>query len=348
MIKVLIATCNRPDMLKTALQSVADQTIYSQIGSVVVSENGGNRQSSSVCAEFPSLPINYFFRDPPVAPLEHARILFSEATTEKYTAILHDDDWWAPRHLEIAFNALESNPHCSATFSNSFASIAPKYPYEVDSRIWFLWAAVPSEFHHSLIELDISKVLIASLLNTTFHFSTSFCRSIDFVVAGKQMVSTKNSFDCDRTFPVFCAEKGPILFISEPTAYIRQHDAQASRRSEYQKEFELKAQTTISMLKLWPDECKIAADTFNQKMLNLPYEWQLKLSARILEPHKSVLIQKCGFNLISDNHKNKPSFHKKRRLKWTIKQLTPHGIICLFRKIKASCKVSSFNPIKLC
>jgi len=348
MIKVVIATCNRPEMLRTALQSVADQTICSQIGSVVVSENGGNSMSASVCAEFPSLPINYFFRDPAVAPIEHARILFADNPNEKYTAILHDDDWWAPRHLENAFNALESNPHCSATFSNSFASIAPEYPYEVDSRIWFLWAAVPFEFHHSLIELDISKVLIASLLNTTFHFSTSFCRSIDFVVAGKQMVSTNNSFDCDRTFPVFCAEKGPILFISEPTAYIRQHNAQDSRRSEYQREFELKAQTTTSMLQLWPDECKNAADIFNKKMLTLPYEWQLKLSARILEPHKSVLIQKCGFNLISDNQKTQSSFHKKRGLKWTIKQLTPHGIICLFRKITPPRKVSLFNQINLC
>jgi len=297
MIKVVIATCNRPEMLRTALQSVAEQTIRSQIASVVVSENGGNKESAGVCAEFSNLPISYFFRDPPLPPIEHARILFSDNPREKYTAILHDDDWWAPRHLENAFNALESNPHCSATFSNYFGSPGPGFPYYGNDWLWFVWAASPHEFYRSNIELDKIKVLIACLLNTAFHYSTVLGHSARIECAINNTVSAGNSYDNDRIFPVFLAERGPVYFLNEATCFVRRHREQDGCREEYQKnESALKNQTLLWMQFQWPVECEIAAQTFNTSMENIPIKWRNELSSLISDRNISTLEQ-LKFNM---------------------------------------------------
>ena len=320
MIKVVIATCNRPEMLRTALQSVADQTICSQIGSVVVSENGGNHGSEGVCAEFSNLPINYFFRDPPIPPIEHARILFSDTPPEKYTAILHDDDWWAPRHLENAYNALESNPHFSATFSNYFASLAPRYPYYGNSWLWFVWAASPHKFHKPFIELDSVKVLIACLLNTAFHYSSVVGRSMLIQYAINNTIASGNLYDNDRIFPVYLAEKGPVYFLNEATCFVRQHVEQDSRREEYRKnESLLKNRTLLWMQSNWPGECKTAAQTFNKSMENIPIKWKNELSSLLSEINIKTLID-FGFN-IPHVELPTPPIEKHPKIKWLL-----HGI----------------------
>ena len=320
MIKVVIATCNRPEMLRNALQSVADQTIHSKIGSVVVSENGGNRGSAEVCAEFTNLPINYFFRDPPIPPIEHARILFSDTPPEKYTAILHDDDWWAPRHLENAYNALESNPHCSATFSNYHASPAPGYPFNGNGWLWFVWAASPHEFHKTLIELDLDKVLIACLLNTAFHYSSVVGCSAQLKNAINSTLSSGNSYDNDRIFPVYLAEKGPVYFINDATLFVRQHKDQDCRREEYLKNHNiLKNQTALWMQSNWPIQCKSAAQSFNKTMETISIKWKINLSETISEIQKETLID-FGFN-IPHVELPPPPKDKHPKIKWLL-----HGV----------------------
>ena len=64
MVQVLIATRRRPDYLRVALESVRAQSAVDRIGTAVVSENGGSRDSQKVCLEFPDLPILYLFQEP--------------------------------------------------------------------------------------------------------------------------------------------------------------------------------------------------------------------------------------------------------------------------------------------
>src|ERR1039457_4559572 len=105
-ISVLLPTANRPAMLRTALRSIAAQTALSAVGEVVVIENLGNRASEKVCQEFPQLPIRYFFRDPPIPPgFESARDAMRHVKSD-FMAILFDDDWWMPEHLEIALESI--------------------------------------------------------------------------------------------------------------------------------------------------------------------------------------------------------------------------------------------------
>ena len=102
MVTIIIPTASRPGMLRTALESVANQTAVSRIGQIFVSENGGSRDSEIVCARFPSLPITYQYREPTTPPLEHMQILMRECLHGELTAFLHDDDWWTPTHLASA------------------------------------------------------------------------------------------------------------------------------------------------------------------------------------------------------------------------------------------------------
>jgi GT2 family glycosyltransferase len=51
MVTVIIPTCSRPHFLREALESVRQQTALDRIGQVIVSENGGCRDSQAVCEE---------------------------------------------------------------------------------------------------------------------------------------------------------------------------------------------------------------------------------------------------------------------------------------------------------
>ncbi len=84
MISILLPTAARPEMLRTALQSIAGQTALGQVGRIFVSENGSDKRSGEVCASFPGLPITYLYRDP-VSSMEHGRRLMRECLEGDYT-----------------------------------------------------------------------------------------------------------------------------------------------------------------------------------------------------------------------------------------------------------------------
>jgi glycosyltransferase involved in cell wall biosynthesis len=65
-LSVVVPTAARPAYLRTALKSVANQTAADNILEVIVSENLSDKTSQGVCEEFPSLPIKYVFRNPPL------------------------------------------------------------------------------------------------------------------------------------------------------------------------------------------------------------------------------------------------------------------------------------------
>src|SRR5580704_5194067 len=122
---VIITTRDRPEMLGDALISVRRQTRREAIGQVIVSENGLTDGSRGVCKEFSDLPVQYVKQEPPVSSLMHLKAIWHHVEGP-YVAILHDDDWWMPDHLENALNALDGQSECVATFSNFLDSRGPK------------------------------------------------------------------------------------------------------------------------------------------------------------------------------------------------------------------------------
>jgi len=117
-ITVVIPTCRRTALLKSALASVANQSRRDLIEEVIVSENSDDGSSSAVAAQFPNLPIRYIHQTPAMAAGDHFAYLPTIARTE-WTAPLADDDMWGRYHLESAYRALTAHPEAVAFVGQS-------------------------------------------------------------------------------------------------------------------------------------------------------------------------------------------------------------------------------------
>src|SRR5258708_34849094 len=99
-ITVVIPGVGRPQFLPDLLTSIEKQTALSRIVEVIVSEDGGNHRLESITSRFKNLPIRYVAREAPLGFLGHHQVLLCKEAQTPLTALLHDDDWWAPEHLE--------------------------------------------------------------------------------------------------------------------------------------------------------------------------------------------------------------------------------------------------------
>jgi glycosyltransferase involved in cell wall biosynthesis len=228
-ISVLLPTANRPAMLRNALRSVAAQTSLSRVAEVVVIENLGNRESEAVCQEFTQLPIRYFFRDPPLPPgIESARDALTKIRCN-HMAILCDDDWWMERHLESAIDAIESHPNAVAFYcpciwttgevgylTNVFGSFIP-------------WFAASEPLVNHRWHLDLADLLVASQIDTAFHFSSMVVQR-DVFTKSIECFANGNSYDTDRLISVELGRHGKVICDDRPSVYIRFHkDREAVR-----------------------------------------------------------------------------------------------------------------------
>ena len=223
-ISVLIPTANRPAMLRTALRSVAAQTALSAVGEVVVIENLGNRESENVCKEFPQLPIRYVFRDPPIPPgIEASRDAMSRIRCERM-AILFDDDWWMEKHLENAIDALASHPDAvMACATCIWTTGAEKNLIAVYCSFLPWFAASEPQVNHRWV-LGLADILVASLINTTFHYSSMIVSSKVYSEC-LEAAANENNYDTDRMVAVVLGRHGKIICDSRPQVYIREHEA---------------------------------------------------------------------------------------------------------------------------
>lgn len=224
MLTVLLPTAKRPALLRTALQSVAAQTARAMIARVVVSENGGDRASEAVCAEFPQLPITYVFRSPTTNPLEHGRLLLNEYPDAACTAILHDDDWWTPVHLGNALAALEENPDAAAYGTGHFVVSAESSMLNCSGNL-FPWFGANYAAYAPYWKLSRLNVLLGELLGTVAHYSTLVART-DALREASSVFDTGNVFDNDRMIVFALSQAGPLLFNPTPEAFVRNHGVQ--------------------------------------------------------------------------------------------------------------------------
>jgi glycosyltransferase involved in cell wall biosynthesis len=233
MIRVIVSTRNRPHFLAAALESIRTQANRNDISSVVVSENSDDSRSRDICEAFRELPIEYIHRQPPVPVLEHFRMLFLDNISEPYTAILHDDDWWAGDHLSESLAAIKDSPSLSACFSNFYETRGAQCPAEISEKAIRVWIATGADFSKPVLGMDVAGVIAANLLEATFHYSTLVARTPALQFAMTEMLKTNNPFDNDRVVPIFLAEKGNVVFRTKPSAWIRFHPHQDSERADY-------------------------------------------------------------------------------------------------------------------
>lgn len=297
MIQVLIPTRRRPDYLRVALESVRAQSAVGRIGTVVVSENGGSRESEKVCAEFHDLPILYLFQQPELDSHAHAREL-TNIDRHPYTAVLHDDDWWTPCHLEIAIRELEARPACQAFFA-SYLELFDVFPSQVHRNVWRAWIAGGKDFRPPVLHLSFVQVLVANLLATTFHYSTLVARSASYRSSILTVCDTGNNFDTDRMAPALLADPAGIVYSTIPTAVIRRHAEQDSMAAEFAEvgQFKIMTETSRWIQRRWPRECHEAAIYFNAAVQDIGEEKRRLVSGGTHEPLLSYLVDEVGFNL---------------------------------------------------
>ncbi len=226
MVTVIIATANRPAMLRQALASVQAQTEVARVGEVLVSENAGCVESELVCKEFPKLPIRYVRRDPPLSREAHGRtLLCEEPGPGPYAAILNDDDWWAPEHLDRGLAWLDGNPRASAWTCCAFSVVGSSPELDCDNN-FLQWFAAGYPPKGETWELDLTAVMLANLGETSLRYSALVARTALLVPAAKAMAKVYNPFDNDRLLAFEIARQGPIGYAPLPSAFIRMHPGQ--------------------------------------------------------------------------------------------------------------------------
>ena len=151
---------------------MATQTALSKVAEVVVIENLSNRESETVCQEFPQLPIRYFFRDPPLPPnIESVRDAVTKIHYD-HIAILFDDDWWMEHHLEHAINAIESHPDAVAFYCPCICTTGEVGYLTKVLGSFIPWFAASEPLVNHCWHLNLSDLLVASQIETDFHFSS--------------------------------------------------------------------------------------------------------------------------------------------------------------------------------
>jgi hypothetical protein len=268
MLSVLIPTAARPAMLRTALASVASQGAVSKIARVVVSENGGSRESEAVCAQFPALPITYLFRSPAVTPLEHGHLLLRDCSQDEFTAILHDDDWWSPCHVGNALAALETEPEAVVYGAGHFVVSGESSILNCSGNLFPWFGANYPEFAPAW-KLSRLSLLVAQLLGTVAHYSTMVVRS-DALRRSSYVLELGNTFDNDRLLLFALSNFGPLLFNPTPEVFVRNHGVQDCFLFNDDARRKHMCETTRWMVETSGKSYDLIAKTFARRMAQCP------------------------------------------------------------------------------
>lgn len=340
LVSLIIGTRDRPELIKEALESVRGQTARDRIAQIIVSEGGSTLASKKTCDLFPDLPIIYFDHRPPMSMAERVN-KFWEPIKHPLVAILHDDDWWAPRHLEDALPLLESNPGCAAVYARWYESYGPEDPPVASDVAWLAWIAAGCDFRPPVVVLDSVGVLLGNLLNGSCHYSSLVGRREAMRDAYIKMVEGGNLFDNDRLFPINLSAFGSVGYVTTPNTFVRLHPGMESMRPEHApRMFTLIRDTTRWLLKTQPEKIALAVKRFNETMSSLPLEELPRLRQaicdRVQEPQWTTLLEECGLNLLRLKESEPPLPLSSQKARRFLKQCCPPVLLALRRRLTRS------------
>jgi hypothetical protein len=256
-------------MLHTALESVANQTAIDKIERIFVSENGGCRESESICNQFPSLPITYIFRTP-TTPMEHAKLLMRECLHGEMTAFLHDDDWWTPSHLANALHHLNANPEAAAYGASHFVVSGESSMLNCSGNL-FPWFGADYAPFKPVWELTRLNVLMAELLGTISHYSTMVVRT-ELMKKAAYVYDLDNPFDNDRMLIFALSVFGPLLYNPTPDAFVRNHPVQDCQTFNHEARNKHMCGTSRWMVETSGKPWAAIAGLFSRRMAMCPPE----------------------------------------------------------------------------
>lgn len=227
-ISVIIPTYRRPAYLRSALESIANQSRLGAIAEIIVSENSDDAESLAVVRSFPGLPIRHIFQTPPIEPGLHFCRLVDEAKTE-WVACLGDDDMWGRYHVEDAERALTAHPEAVAYCS--------QHVYTGSEARRALWGSPHlltehmngrSTRLHEYWVFDKLQMAVESLLLTPLNMWAIVSRRESLAQAFTAMCESTGGYDSDRYMFWLLARTGPIVVGREIGLFYRYHDRNAT------------------------------------------------------------------------------------------------------------------------
>lgn len=226
-ITVVIPTYRRRTVLRSALESVRNQSRQDLIAEVIVSENSDDTGSLDVAKEFSDLPVRHVFRDPPLDPGSHFHRLVREPATN-WVACLGDDDMWGRYHLEEAARCLDAHPE-------AIAYVGQDVRVFDESRYAGGPAHAPINTHvvqGGLKTIDCwlfgcREMATASLTSTPFNMWALVGRTAAVSSAFAVFAEPDSGHDSDRFMFWELAKHGPIVIGREIDLFYRQHQANA-------------------------------------------------------------------------------------------------------------------------
>jgi hypothetical protein len=226
-ITVLIPTYKRPDFLRSALESVLNQSRLDLIAEIIVSENSDDTRSELVCRDFLDLPIRFLRQSPPIDVGHHFALLPTLANTP-LVALLGDDDMWGRYHLEEAARLLANEPAAVACINmavvvpNSGRGIGGSHSHLLQSNV-APWADRFAD-HWTWSAKD---VLLASLFWTPLNMWSFVGRRTVMIEAMKVFTDPYQGTDSDRFMLWRIAKAGPVVIGREVGLYYRMHPGSA-------------------------------------------------------------------------------------------------------------------------
>ncbi len=322
-VTVIIPCHKRHEYLVTVLESIKHQTAFSDIDTIIVSENSDDDKSKLVCDRFPELNITYYKQPLEITAVEHIYWLINQSKTD-YTAILHDDDWWYPTHLESALKAL-SDESIAAYFSNFvFAK------NEILNDAHFHNPSVITHFTSEPLNINyvcLSFADVASIcyLFTPFHMSSMVARTSSLKHANEEGLKDSKPWYADRILYPYLALHGNIIFNPQVLCGVRNHEGNGGNAVNLENRYAWHLEGSMKISEL--------AKSRNVNVIDI---WK-GIYSRILtrDWHKITDIFHAHFG-----HANNDAFvgladtksRRKTSFKSLVKEALPYGLVTRIKK----------------
>ena len=329
---VIIPTANRPDFLKTALNSVARQNNLNEIEEVLVSENLGDRSSEEICKQFKDLlPIRYLFQNPQKSNVEHIYGLYKLVETE-FTAMLCDDDWWCPSHLHNAHYTLSKSLQASSFFSsNLYVESENSLNASIYNHPYLIQILLDKSKCLDCMILDKQNILSICWLLTPFHLSSMVARTPNLKKA-LDTIGIPHPWNGDRVLYVGLSVTGDIIYDPIISTYTRSHQGNWMQGKDPNLLLQQQEQGSSKIMEI--------AEVNN---VNLPAIWKdyiLEDSSSVRELKEALKcrfssdwLKKYGFYIVKDNKQNQLA-----SIKNIVKLFLPPIFLMPFRFLKKSRK----------
>jgi glycosyltransferase involved in cell wall biosynthesis len=208
LVSVVIPTYNSARYLADAISSALAQTMCDL--EIIVVDDGSTDDTPSLMSQY-SEPVRYMRQENRGVALARNRGM--KESVGQYIAFLDADDTWLPNKLELQLAALKDKPECKACYSAFLV---------VDSSLSPLGVRRSKRVGSALEDLLLRGNVIGSL-------TTVLCERKLFEEVGGFDPELSQCADWDMWIRL--ARLTEFLYIDEPLATYRQHEANMSRNA---------------------------------------------------------------------------------------------------------------------